>query len=99
FFIQPESDRIDGTLCDSVRWIDIWSPYDWVPLRDFELPDRSRNVYETKQKVAKRPESVPVLGRMGIFVDHSDYFTNDEQVNLRLAQEIHQPDHTKSRFF
>ena len=48
---------------------------------------------------AKTPIEEQVTNGMNVVTDHGGYFTNDEQVVLRLASEISAPNHVDSAFW
>lgn len=82
--------RLRESLPASIRWINIWSAYDPVSGGQLRMPGFIRGP----------DEELEVTNGMNVILDHGGYFTNREEFQSRLAQELESPgDRRSSRFF
>ncbi|HET8567734.1 MAG TPA: hypothetical protein VFM93_01955 [Candidatus Limnocylindria bacterium] len=83
--------RLRDPLCDHVRWVDIWAPYDLVtggPTKGPGPPHRDPD------------ESIRITNSLDLLRDHSGYWDNDEEYQPRIAQLIESPaERHASRFW
>ncbi|MBM2811874.1 MAG: hypothetical protein HW416_2633 [Chloroflexi bacterium] len=114
WLVQPEEPRLRRTLPPHVHWLDFWASYDFIPagplspplgaaiwkpspaVTDMVLGPEPR---DPKVTIGPTPPSSQVTHRMEIADDHGGYWTNDEQVLIRIAQEVDKPRFWESQFW
>lgn len=112
WLIAPDEQRLRATLPPHIHWVDFWASYDPVPAGPLQPPpgvDIFRPSLEASHKwgpaalVPQSPRDGPVseevTGRMDTLTDHGAYWSNDEEVLARVAQEIDAPWFQRSRFW
>ena len=99
WLINPKLHRIFGPLRGNVEWTDFWSSYDPVPAGALDpSPRKITDVYQPNG-VPSTPISDQVTNNMEILTDHGAYFSNEEQILIRLAAEISAPNYRESVFW
>jgi len=114
WLVKPDLDRLFGPLTGDTLWADFWASYDPVPAGPLD-PGRRRlpggkkcdmtDVYQPSGDALAQvgagtpPFSEQVTNGMNVVTDHGGYFSNDEQVLVRLAAEIGSERHTDSTFW
>ena len=113
WLIKPKLARLFGPLRGDTLWTDFWASYDPVPAGPLDPTRRVvdgkscqiSDVYKpagdalTQVGAAGAPIEEQVSNGMNVLTDHGGYFTNDEQVILRLASEIGAPHHQDAAFW
>jgi hypothetical protein len=115
WLVKPRLHRLYEPLTGDIQWADFWASYDPVPAGPLDPsrhrlePDgrkclvtdiyRPSGLAETQSRKNAGVVSEQVTNGMNVITDHGGYFTNDEQVVLRLAAEISAPIHTDSSFW
>lgn len=106
WLLKPDQWRLKDSFTASIRWVDFWSAYDIVPagsltgsLNKGELWHKlveSLKGATVDEKLGKPEE---VINWMSMVSDHTGYWTNEEQILSRLAQEIDETDYKTSPFW
>ena len=113
WLIKPTLARLFGPLLGNTLWVDFWASYDPVPAGPLDPTRRvvdgkkyqMTDVYQpdgdalSQVSPAGTPIEEQVTNGMNVLTDHGGYFTNDEQVVLRLASEISSQRHADSAFW
>src|SRR4029079_8535428 len=110
WLLAPRLARLFGPLRGDIAGVDTWASYDPVPAGPLdphrhrvvagESGDRGCTIDDVYQPNPPRPlESVQVTNNMNVMTDYGAYFTNDEQVVIRIAAEVSGLDRTKSMFW
>jgi hypothetical protein len=114
WLLAPKLDRLYEPLVGDTLWTDFWASYDPVPAGPLDpsrhrLPDGAPcsigALYQPSGDAlaqvgpSKLPINEQVTNAMNVVTDHGGYFTNDEQVVLRLAAEISSAHHDRSAFW
>ncbi|MBV9895921.1 MAG: hypothetical protein JO020_17305 [Chloroflexi bacterium] len=114
WLLAPKLDRLFAPVIGNTLWTDFWASYDPVPAGPLD-PSRHRlpsgapcamtDLYHPTGDALVQvgpgnpPISEQVTNAMNVVTDHGGYFTNDEQVVLRLAAEISSAHHDRSAFW
>ncbi|MBV9602776.1 MAG: hypothetical protein JOZ87_38790 [Chloroflexi bacterium] len=114
WLIKPTLDRLFAPLTGDTLWTDFWASYDPVPAGPLD-PTRRKlangaacqmtDVYQPSGDALAQvgpgqpPINEQVTNGMNVMTDHGGYFTNEEQVVIRLAAEISAERHTDSAFW
>jgi hypothetical protein len=108
WLVRPYVDRLFRPLRSNVQWTDIWASYDPVPAGPLDPsprklppdnhPCQMTDIYQPNGQ-PQTPISLQVTNGMEILTAHGGYFSNDEQVLIRLAAEISAPNYTDSVFW
>ncbi|GAC1318320.1 MAG: hypothetical protein NVSMB2_13000 [Chloroflexota bacterium] len=113
WLVKPELARLFAPVIGDVVWTDIWATYDPVPAGRLDpsphvvagKPAQMIDLYKPSgaalQQVGPNasPCDVQVTNGMNVLTDHGGYFSNDEQVLIRLASEIATHDYRTSAFW
>jgi hypothetical protein len=113
WLVKPSLERLFTPLEGDVLWTDFWASYDPVPAGPLDPSPRVINgrkvqiadIYKPSGDALAQvgpgngPRNEQVTNNMNVVTDHGGYFTNDEQVVIRLAAEISSQRHTESAFW
>ena len=114
WLIAPRLERLFVPLEGDTLWTDFWASYDPLPAGPLDptrhllaggapcsMTDLYRPTGDALAQVGagNPPISEQVTNWMNVVTDHGGYFTNDEQVVVRLASEIACERHVDSRFW
>jgi hypothetical protein len=104
WLLRPDLQRLHGPLAGDTLWIDVWGSFDPVPAGPLDPPP-GVHIYAPSGEAARQlggsttPVSLQVTNQMNVLTDHGGYWSNDEQVMVRMAAEIDAPDHQQSLFW
>jgi hypothetical protein len=96
WLIAPKLTRLHGPLTANIQWIDFWGSFDPVPAGPLSPPQGV--VVYAPGGTTKDPIDLQVTNLMNVMADHGGYWSNDEQVMVRMAAEIDADDYTTSDF-
>lgn len=113
WLVKPSLARLFAPVTGDIVWTDIWASYDPVPAGRLDpsrrivagKPVQATDLYKPSGDALKQvgpnmpPRDVQVTNGMNVVTDHGGYFSNDEQVLIRLASEISARDYRTSAFW
>lgn len=113
WLVRPSLARLFRPITGNIVWTDIWASYDPVPAgrldpsrrQEAGKPLQPTDLYKPSGDALDQvgpnmpPRELQVTNAMNVVTDHGGYFSNDEQVLIRLAAEISARDFQTSAFW